>query len=120
MTNSVHPRLTASSRRAIAPLRGHNNILLVEPVDYPELVFPLRRCHFVLTDCGGIQEEALSFGKPVLVTRDTTRRPEGDGAWLSQARGERRGLAVQANVRTTRRSHRILPDKPCRQSHGDR
>jgi UDP-N-acetylglucosamine 2-epimerase (non-hydrolysing) len=36
----------------------------------------LKRCHFVVTDSGGIQEEAPSFGKPVLVTRDTTERPE--------------------------------------------
>jgi UDP-N-acetylglucosamine 2-epimerase (non-hydrolysing) len=63
-------------RQAIAPLRGQDNILLVEPVDYPELVFLLKRCHFVVTDSGGIQEEAPSFGKPVLVTRDTTERPE--------------------------------------------
>ncbi len=63
-------------RRAIEPLRGHPNVLLVEPVDYPELVFLLKRCHFVVTDSGGIQEEAPSFGKPVLVTRDTTERPE--------------------------------------------
>jgi UDP-N-acetylglucosamine 2-epimerase len=70
----VHPN--PSVRRAIAPLRGHDNILLIEPVDYPELVFLLKRCHFVVTDSGGIQEEAPSFGKPVLVTRDTTERPE--------------------------------------------
>jgi UDP-N-acetylglucosamine 2-epimerase (non-hydrolysing) len=63
-------------RRDIEPLRRHANVLLVEPVDYPELVFLLKRCHFVVTDSGGIQEEAPSFGKPVLVTRDTTERPE--------------------------------------------
>jgi UDP-N-acetylglucosamine 2-epimerase (non-hydrolysing) len=63
-------------RRAVEPLRGHAHVLLVEPVDYLELVFLLKRCHFVVTDSGGIQEEAPSFGKPVLVTRDTTERPE--------------------------------------------
>ena len=63
-------------RRAIKPLCGHENILLMEPVDYLELIFLLKRCHFVVTDSGGIQEEAPSFGKPVLVTRDTTERPE--------------------------------------------
>jgi UDP-N-acetylglucosamine 2-epimerase (non-hydrolysing) len=63
-------------RRAIEPLHGRDNILLVEPVNYSELVFLLKRCHFVVTDSGGIQEEAPSFGKPVLVTRDTTERPE--------------------------------------------
>ena len=65
-----------SVRQAIEPLRRHPNVLLTEPVDYPELVFLLERCHFVVTDSGGIQEEAPSFGKPVLVTRDTTERPE--------------------------------------------
>ena len=70
----VHPN--PNVRRATEPLHRHANILLVEPVDYPELVFLLKRCHFVVTDSGGIQEEAPSFGKPVLVTRDTTERPE--------------------------------------------
>jgi UDP-N-acetylglucosamine 2-epimerase (non-hydrolysing) len=70
----VHPN--PNVRRAFAPLAGRRNILLVEPVDYPELVYLLKRCHFVVTDSGGIQEEAPSFGKPVLVTRETTERPE--------------------------------------------
>jgi UDP-N-acetylglucosamine 2-epimerase len=65
-----------SVREAIEPLRRHPSVLLTEPVDYPELVFLLKRCHFVVTDSGGIQEEAPSFGKPVLVTRETTERPE--------------------------------------------
>lgn len=63
-------------RQAVGPLREHPNVLLTDPIDYPELVFLLTRCHFVVTDSGGIQEEAPSFGKPVLVTRDTTERPE--------------------------------------------
>jgi UDP-N-acetylglucosamine 2-epimerase len=70
----VHPN--PNVRRAIEPLYRHDNILLTQPVDYLELVFLLKRCHFVVTDSGGIQEEAPSFGKPVLVTRDTTERPE--------------------------------------------
>lgn len=70
----VHPN--PNVRRAFEPLAGRRNILLVEPVSYPELVYLLKRCHFVVTDSGGIQEEAPSFGKPVLVTRETTERPE--------------------------------------------
>jgi len=70
----VHPN--PNVRRAMEPLRQHKNILLTEPVEYPELVYLLKRCHFVVTDSGGIQEEAPSFGKPVLVTRETTERPE--------------------------------------------
>jgi UDP-N-acetylglucosamine 2-epimerase (non-hydrolysing) len=63
-------------RRAIEPLYRQPNVLLTDPIDYPELVYLLKRCHLVVTDSGGIQEEAPSFGKPVLVTRDTTERPE--------------------------------------------
>jgi UDP-N-acetylglucosamine 2-epimerase (non-hydrolysing) len=70
----VHPN--PNVRHAFEPLLGHQNIRLINPVDYPELVYLLKRCHFVVTDSGGIQEEAPSFGKPVLVTRETTERPE--------------------------------------------
>jgi UDP-N-acetylglucosamine 2-epimerase (non-hydrolysing) len=74
-------------RRAIEPLHRHPNVLLSGPVDYPELVFLLKRCHLVVTDSGGIQEEAPSFGKPVLVTRDTTERPEAMELGLGQLVG---------------------------------
>ena len=52
------------------------NVRLIAPVGYNELVFLLRNCQFVLTDSGGIQEEAPTFGKPTLVLRDSTERPE--------------------------------------------
>ncbi len=57
-------------------LKGVNNITLMPPVPYRELVFLLKRCELVLTDSGGIQEEAPTLGKPVLVLRETTERPE--------------------------------------------
>ncbi|HJU19504.1 MAG TPA: UDP-N-acetylglucosamine 2-epimerase (non-hydrolyzing) [Stellaceae bacterium] len=68
--------LNPSVRRAAEPLRQRHNVRLVEPVDYPELALLLKRCRFVVTDSGGIQEEAPSLGKPVLVTRERTERPE--------------------------------------------
>ena len=58
-------------------LCGSDNIFLLEPLDYVSLVQVMRRAHVVLTDSGGIQEEAPSLGVPVLVLRDTTERPEG-------------------------------------------
>jgi UDP-N-acetylglucosamine 2-epimerase (non-hydrolysing) len=80
-------------RRAVEPLRRNAHVLLVEPVDYLELVFLLKRCHLVVTDSGGIQEEAPSFGKPVLVTRDTTERPEAMELGLARLVGtDERGL----------------------------
>ncbi len=52
------------------------NINLIEPMEYEHFVHLLKNCHIVLTDSGGIQEEAPSFGKPVLVMREVTERPE--------------------------------------------
>jgi UDP-N-acetylglucosamine 2-epimerase (non-hydrolysing) len=58
-------------------LTGLDNVLLTEPLGYATFARLLGRCHMVITDSGGIQEEAPSLGKPVLVTRETTERTEG-------------------------------------------
>ena len=58
-------------------LEGNENIRLIEPLDVLDFHNFLNRAHIILTDSGGIQEEAPSLGKPVLVLRDTTERPEG-------------------------------------------
>ncbi|MEJ2489044.1 MAG: UDP-N-acetylglucosamine 2-epimerase (non-hydrolyzing) [Sulfurovaceae bacterium] len=57
-------------------LRGVTNIYLIEPLGYQEFVYLMYRSFFVITDSGGVQEEAPSLGKPVLVMRETTERPE--------------------------------------------
>lgn len=57
-------------------LQHEPRIALVEPVDYPQFLWLMEHCYFILSDSGGVQEEAPSLGKPVLVTRDTTERPE--------------------------------------------
>ncbi len=54
-----------------------NNIKLIAPLEYSELIWMMDKSHIILTDSGGIQEEAPSIGKPVLVLRDVTERPEG-------------------------------------------
>ncbi|OIN07241.1 non-hydrolyzing UDP-N-acetylglucosamine 2-epimerase [Oceanisphaera psychrotolerans] len=61
-------------------LKGVDNIFLIEPQDYLPFVYLMTRSHLILTDSGGIQEEAPSLGKPVLVMRDTTERPEAVAA----------------------------------------
>jgi UDP-N-acetylglucosamine 2-epimerase (non-hydrolysing) len=58
-------------------LADNPRINLIEPLDYVPFVYLMRRAYLVVTDSGGIQEEAPSFGKPVLVMRETTERPEG-------------------------------------------
>lgn len=60
-----------------ALLKGTHNIYLIDPVDYPHLIWLLNKSFLVLTDSGGIQEEAPSLGKPVLVMRKVTERTEG-------------------------------------------
>jgi UDP-N-acetylglucosamine 2-epimerase (non-hydrolysing) len=57
-------------------LEGHPHIVLTDPLDYVSFVDLMRRAHLIITDSGGIQEEAPSLGKPVLVLRERTERPE--------------------------------------------
>jgi UDP-N-acetylglucosamine 2-epimerase (non-hydrolysing) len=57
-------------------LKGVKNIHLTEPLDYQAFIYLMNKAYLILTDSGGIQEEAPSLGKPVLVMRDTTERPE--------------------------------------------
>lgn len=71
----VHPNPNVR-RTAAELLDGHPRIQLMEPVDYFEFLDLMRKCSLILTDSGGIQEEAPALGKPVLVLRDTTERPE--------------------------------------------
>ncbi|WP_417749377.1 non-hydrolyzing UDP-N-acetylglucosamine 2-epimerase [Rosistilla oblonga] len=61
-------------------LGDHDRIELVDPAGYEDFVWLMDRCLFLLSDSGGVQEESPSLGKPVLVTRDTTERPEGVAA----------------------------------------
>ncbi len=78
-------------------LGGLPNLQLHDPFDYRELVRRLARCRFVLTDSGGIQEEAPTFGKPVLVLRETTERPEGVEAGVARLVGTgREGIFAAA------------------------
>jgi len=81
----VYPmHLNPNVRKAIKNVFGNidsinkyfNNIFFIEPLEYLPFVFLMSKSYFILTDSGGIQEEAPSIGKPVLVMRDTTERPE--------------------------------------------
>ncbi|MCL6753191.1 UDP-N-acetylglucosamine 2-epimerase (non-hydrolyzing) [Nostoc sp. CCCryo 231-06] len=68
-------------------LGNHPRIFLTDPLDYGELVGAIGRSHLLLTDSGGLQEEAPSLGKPVLVLRDTTERPEAVAAGTAKLVG---------------------------------
>lgn len=70
----LNPQVQEPVRRL---LKSNNQIALVPPVSYEDFIWLMDRATFLLTDSGGVQEEAPSLGKPVLVMRDTTERPEG-------------------------------------------
>jgi UDP-N-acetylglucosamine 2-epimerase (non-hydrolysing) len=82
----IHPNPVV--RGALLPaLRGLDSVLVVEPMSYGPFARLLSRSTIVLTDSGGVQEEAPSLGKPVLVTRDTTERPEAISAGTARLVG---------------------------------
>jgi UDP-N-acetylglucosamine 2-epimerase len=75
-------------------LAGVPNVHLLAPLDYPALVHLMQRSELILTDSGGIQEEAPGLGVPVLVLRDTTERPEGIEAGVAHLVGTQRPRIV--------------------------
>ncbi|MCF8780057.1 UDP-N-acetylglucosamine 2-epimerase (non-hydrolyzing) [Vibrio sp. IRLE0018] len=77
-------------------LKGVSNIHLIEPQTYLPFVYLMDRAHLILTDSGGIQEEAPSLGKPVLVMRETTERPEAVSAGTVQLVGTDDNVICQA------------------------
>lgn len=84
----VHPNPVVA-RPAHEILGAHRRAHLFPPMDYPTAVCCMRAATVILTDSGGIQEEAPSLGRPVLVLRDTTERPEGIGAGTARLVGTR-------------------------------
>ena len=64
------------------------NVYLIPPQDYVPFIFLMKKAHIILTDSGGVQEEAPSLGKPVLVLRDTTERQEGIDAGTAKLVGQ--------------------------------
>src|SRR5690606_17642263 len=78
-----------------ALLGGQPNIELIAPLDYESFVRHLKDCRFVITDSGGVQEEAPAFGKPVLVTRTVTERPEAVAAGCARLVGTDRNLILE-------------------------
>lgn len=80
-----------------AILANLENVHLIEPLDYQPFIYLMKHCYLVLTDSGGIQEEAPSLGKPVLVMRDVTERPEAIDAGTVRLIGADRERIV-ANI----------------------
>jgi UDP-N-acetylglucosamine 2-epimerase (non-hydrolysing) len=94
----VHPN--PNVRKTVnAILAGHSRILLCEPVDYLQFAYLMKRAYLILTDSGGVQEEAPSLQRPVLVLRNKTERPEGITAGVAKLVGTDRRRIVAETVR---------------------
>ncbi|MFJ3448366.1 non-hydrolyzing UDP-N-acetylglucosamine 2-epimerase [Pseudomonas sichuanensis] len=94
----VYPvHLNPQVRDVVMTVLGDNpNVQLIDPLDYLEFVWFMQRAHLVLTDSGGVQEEAPHLGKPVLVMRNTTERPEAVAAGTVKLVGTDSTRIVQA------------------------
>jgi UDP-N-acetylglucosamine 2-epimerase (non-hydrolysing) len=94
----VYPvHLNPNVQRPVSEILGDAaNVHLIEPLDYLPFVYLMGRAHIILTDSGGVQEEAPSLGKPVLVMRDTTERPEAVEAGTVKLVGAEQASIVTA------------------------
>ena len=99
----VHPNPNVRGPMAEV-LGGIDNVAMIDPLDYPNFVRLLSLCHFVMTDSGGVQEEAPALAKPVLVMRETTERPEGVVAGTAKLVGNDEEVIVTE-------ASRLLDDK---------
>ncbi len=94
----VHPN--PNVQKAVdQTLRGKANVLLIEPLDYLPFVDLMRHAYLLITDSGGVQEEGPSLGKPILVLREKTERPEAVEAGTVKLVGTDRAAIVQEAVR---------------------
>lgn len=92
----LNPNVQEPVRRILS---GLPNVHLIEPLDYLPFVYLMDRCAILITDSGGIQEEAPSLGKPVLVMRDTTERPEAVDAGTVKLVGTDHPTIVRETMR---------------------
>lgn len=88
-----NPNILAIAHRLLG---GHKRIVLTQPLAYPQLVAAMQASWMVVTDSGGLQEEAPALGKPVLVLRDVTERPEAIASGAVQLVGTDRSRIIQA------------------------
>jgi len=103
----------------ILAARGLTNVYLIEPVDYLPFVYLMDRAYIIITDSGGIQEEAPSLGKPVLVMRDTTERPEAVEAGTVKLVGTSRNKIVVEARRLLNDEHAYANMSRAHNPYGD-
>ena len=91
----LNPKVQEPVRRILSSTK---NIMLIDPLSYEDFIWMMNRSKIIITDSGGIQEEAPSLGKPVLVMRDTTERPEAVEAGTVILVGTKENLIVNESL----------------------
>ena len=118
-------RIRMRARSPIEVLSGHPRIKLVEPLGYRDMVAAMQNAWCVVTDSGGLQEEAPALGKPVLVLRDVTERPEAVASGVVELVGTSRDAVFNALFELQQESGQICANgpagvslwrRPCRQA----
>lgn len=104
---------------ALEVLADSQNVHLIEPLDYPEFIYLMSRANLIITDSGGIQEEAPTFGIPILVTRDVTERPEAVEAGAVKLVGSDYDLLFEESRRILKSDGRSRSDKEVDNPYGD-
>lgn len=114
--------LNPNVRRPVSDIlasRNLKNVYLIEPVDYLPFVYLMDRAYFIITDSGGVQEEAPSLGKPVLVMRETTERPEAVQAGTVLLVGTKREKIVEEAVELLKNKKKYLSMSRSHNPYGD-
>jgi len=100
-------------------LSNIKNIILIDPLDYPDFVWMMNRSKIIITDSGGVQEEAPSLGKPVLVMRNTTERPEAVDAGTVILVGTDKNLIVKETIDLLENNNRFDKMSKLHNPYGD-
>lgn len=100
-------------------LKDIPNIFLIDPLAYPDFIWFMNRAKLIITDSGGVQEEAPSLGKPVLVMRDTTERPEAVEAGTVILVGTNKNLIVSEAIELLENKERFINMSQLHNPYGD-
>ena len=120
-TQVVYPvHLNPNIKGPVYEILGNNpNIFLLEPMDYNEFIFMMKNSYLIITDSGGIQEEAPSIGKPVLVTRNETERQEAVDAGTVTLVGTDRDKITQCALNLLNNEEAYLEFNKAHSPYGD-
>lgn len=112
----LNPKVQEPVKKYLSNL---NNVLLIDPLSYPDFIWLMNRSKLILTDSGGVQEEAPSLGKPVLVMRDTTERPEAVDAGTVLLVGTDKDLIVSETLDLLENKNRFKLMSELHNPYGD-